>query len=291
MRALLVLSTLAAGVVAALGLAGGAGGAQTRAAPWPVARILVWNDTGYVRATAQAMSAWNRVGTRVTFAPAASPSAARVVVGYLEQGREGQLGEGSVGWSPGRAGSVSVRRGLSPRLAAAVIAHELGHVLGLDHRPERCSVMNGVFELGSGSGSRCPLARCPDVSSCLVQPGEAAALVDLYERRLPSLVPSRVTDVVGTVPRDGRRTLVVRWRSPSSGPGGAVLVRAVPGRCPSSAYGAPLARTFVFGLERGAQQEAWVPVTQPGRWCAGVWVQETSSYITGPGVRLWLDVR
>ena len=70
-----------------------------------------------------------------------------------------------------------------------------------------------------------------------------------------------------------------------------MLVRAVHGRCPSSAYGAPLSRTFVFDLQRGAHQEAQVPVTRSGRWCAAVWVQETSSYITGPAVRLWLDVR
>ena len=98
-------------------------------------------------------------------------------------------------------------------------------------------------------------------------------------------------DLVGVVPRDGRRTLVVRWRSPSAGPGGAVLVRAKRGACPTTPYGIPLTRTAVFGLKRGAQQEAWIPVTGAGRWCAGVWVQETSSYITGPTARVWLDVR
>jgi hypothetical protein len=85
--------------------------------------------------------------------------------------------------------------------------------------------------------------------------------------------------------------VLVRWTSPIAGPGGAILVRVVRDGCPSSPYSAPLARTSLVRLEPGRRQEARIPVSAPGRWCAGVWVQETESYVTGAAALVRVDVR
>ena len=130
--------------------------------PWPVARITVWNETGYRAPLRQAMEAWNAVGTRVTLAPAARRSTARIVVGLLPaSSAEERIGVGTVGWAPGAQGRVAVQPGLGPRAAAMALAHELGHVLGLGHEERACSVMSSSLEL-ERTRADCPIARCPD---------------------------------------------------------------------------------------------------------------------------------
>lgn len=281
---------LLVGTVAALLGAGVAGGAETAATPWPVTRILVWNETQYRQAGLEAIAAWNAVGTRVTLAPARTRGAARVVISYLGGTTErSKLGEGTLGWSPSARGDVRVAPGLGHRLAAAVIAHELGHVLGLGHRAAGCSVMRAVVEVDLPRDP-CGVARCTPVSACLVQPVDAAALVDLYEHRLPTLVPREPLDVSVRVAGRASGVVGVHWRSPLAGPGNAVLVRAAQGRCPTNPYAEPIARTSVVPLARGAQQEAWVAVTGPGRWCVAVWVQDQRSFLTSRPARVGVDV-
>lgn len=250
--------------------------------PWPVARITVWNDTGYRAPLRQAMEAWNAVGTRVTLVPAARRSTARIVVGLLPAGSVGErIGVGTVGWAPGAQGRVAVQPGLGPRAAAIALAHELGHVLGLGHEERACSVMSSSLEL-ERTRAGCSIARCPTLSRCLVQSDDAEGLRDLYERRLPALLPQRVQAVTARPVGVSGAQIEVAWRSPLDGAGAAVLVRAERGRCPTTPYRSPLERTGSLPLRRGHPQRAVLPVSGSGTWCAGIWVQDGATLLVGP---------
>jgi hypothetical protein len=280
-------------VFVALVVVGPAGGSRTAATPWPTTHVSVWNETAYSQATLAAMNAWNGVGTRVTLVPATSRASARVIVGYLDgAAAPGQVGLATVGWVPARRGKVSVARGLSPRLATTVLAHELGHVLGLGHAGSSCSVMSAVVETGAASSRACAHRRvCPELAACLVTPRDADALRTLYEQRLPALTPPAVSAVTASASSGQERAVVVRWTSPATGPGGAILVRVARDRCPSSPYSSPLSKTALVTLQPGRRQETRIPVSGGGSWCAGVWVQETVSYVTGTAALIRVDVR
>lgn len=57
-------------------------------------------------------------------------------------------GRGQLGYSPGKKAIVAMVKGCDGGLeTAAVIAHELGHVLGLHHEKRRCALMNPVGAL------------------------------------------------------------------------------------------------------------------------------------------------
>lgn len=284
MRGWLAVVVLAA--LAVVPSAVGTSSAATAGVPWPSERVAVWNDTVYRGAVQNAISAWNGVGTRISLVPARTRAAARIVVSYLDEpGFAGEIGEGTVGWTPGRVAHVRIARGLRPRLAALVATHELGHVLGLDHRTG-CSVMVDTLEVGSEADG-CGLARCAQLARCLVTPADAATVRDLYERMLPDLRPQAVTDVTAATTRTH---LILRWRSPTSGRGAAVLVRL--GRsCPGSPYSSPLKATSLIPLQRGERQELRVPLTGAGHWCAGLWVQDSATYLTSLPTTVRLTIR
>ena len=143
---------------------------------WPGPAITVWNGTGYTGAVPAAIRAWNAAGAQIRFTSASSRVSADVVIRYGTSRDEGNANLG-YGTPPS---SVLLPRGLPRISAAALAAHELGHVLGLGHEPHRCSVMAAVVD--TGRGSRCGIGACTVLWRCLVEPDDAAGAIALYGR-------------------------------------------------------------------------------------------------------------
>jgi hypothetical protein len=132
---------------------------------WPGNRI-VFDDrlSGLDRwALARAVDAWNTSGVDVRFERASGLAVPGVTISYAGPNSAG-LGQAQVGYVPFRSGWVRLRRPSErdPRqdryVMAAVIAHELGHVLGLAHATP-CNVM--APDLGPWIGAADGCRRAP----------------------------------------------------------------------------------------------------------------------------------
>ncbi len=155
------------------------------------ARITYWNATAYGWGVDKAVKAWNRSGAHLHFAKAASRSAAKVVIQYLP----GPANDFGICLLPGYGGSTGSNGALTKGSAwvqrtkdptpwrcrfesAIVIAHELGHVIGLQHETSKCALMNPEYV--NRSPQHCPPNQ-PDQWRCrLIERDDARGAVSLY---------------------------------------------------------------------------------------------------------------
>ena len=196
--------------------------------PWPgrTATITYWNGTGYTAQVTQAARAWNRSGARVRFTPASKRRATLRIV-YDPRPVSGVSGSAhgsaSVGYQP--RNRIALGRGAHGLGAVGVIAHELGHVLGLIHDDRRCATMN------SAAWSRCGLPP----SCSILQPDDVRGAIARYGGRAralrPELCPPAPAGLsVDRLPESGR-ILATITVSPAAGVVG-VIERDAIGQCP-----------------------------------------------------------
>lgn len=150
-RTLILVATVATALVAtAPARAAGVGGL-----PWPNPTITYYSGATYPFAVREAVRSWNRSGVRIRFRRA-SRRRAQILIGVLDvrELRRACGGVAHLGYSPARRAEVRIFRGCVDDVSTAkVVAHELGHVLGLLHETRRCALMNTT---GIGTvGNRC----------------------------------------------------------------------------------------------------------------------------------------
>lgn len=124
---------------------------------WPGHTIRYYNamPSKFDWTVRQATSAWNRSGAAIRFREVGSRRAAQVVVAFGDT--QGYAGYATIGRQPGAYAHLAPSQknggaGVQPVLAR-LLAHELGHVIGLDHVGSKgCPVMQPV----PGSGCKQP---------------------------------------------------------------------------------------------------------------------------------------
>jgi matrixin len=166
---------------------------------WERARIPVWVGSSALRSpVARAISKWNALRLRVHFTQVTKRRDAWVTIrldGNACVGGVTQVfGAQESGTVDGERYSIRyiarARTLIAPRcgpdLTTFVVAHELGHVLGLGHETRRCALMNPSADTG-GASSQCPGLRIGDRARDPIRPDDRAGVRALYRRPLSTL--------------------------------------------------------------------------------------------------------
>jgi hypothetical protein len=144
---------------------------------WPTATITYYNEVpAHSWAVDTAAYAWNTSGARVQFLKT-SRRDAKVLIGIRWFKN---AGDANVQRVNGRfvGAQVGIRSGQDRYTMALVIAHELGHVLGLDHENRVCATMNSY--LANGSPTHCAAAPTGKWTCRLLRTDDVRGAVSLY---------------------------------------------------------------------------------------------------------------
>ncbi len=227
------------------------GSARTGTRSWK-GRTLAYYETipsKWDWSLSTAVAKWNETGGNLTLVPTTTRDRADVVISYGNTG--GAAGLATVGATSGAFVRLNPSYDKADALDAwnrvavmAVLAHEIGHVLGYQHTTATCSLMRATLDISGcnmGPGSRAGYYRCRTLDPALV-----VRFVSQYGGRahypgafcLVDALPSQLAGVRFT---DGLTSpITVRWTKPTAMPSGSlVLVRvwssATCGTVPSSA--------------------------------------------------------
>jgi Matrixin len=295
---------------------------------WPTRTIRYYNAAkASAQPVADAAKAWNASGARVRFV-ATSRRRARVVIAPLTTAarqRLGltELGLATLGWADPRSrarnpvGSGTVRGnrvwlvppgaagGLSRTSLAQVAAHELGHVLGLDHTTGGCATMNPRLN------ERCQ-APAPWQAHCrILEADDVRGVIRRYGGKLRALgpqycdvaaVPGPPLGLTGTLtdPRTG--AIALQWTNPTGVSfqsqftldaiaGRATVngyyVNAALDACPSLSTTAALFAADAAVADAPQSVSTFVPT--PGHWCFTVGIQDVFQRF-GPPASVYVDV-
>jgi hypothetical protein len=274
---------------------------------WPRGRIPYYNAARANRwPIRRAVRAWNASGAGVRFV-AVPRRRAKVVIRYHRSRKCEGVGYAVVDFARGVAirGDVAISRpdpgdpACARWALAMVAAHELGHVLGLEHEHRRCATMNATI-MGFGPGRCDPTAewewRCR-----LLERDDVRGAVRLYGGRVRArprptcdiFAPPQPPADIAVDPSTEIGSVEVTFGHPVDPPAPRHLPAAREGyafaarrgRCPEPAE----APASPWAVPSGARQRELFSPGEPGPYCFAAWTLDAAGRLSPP-VTSWVDV-
>lgn len=268
---------------------------------WSSGRIRYYNAARRSHwAVEQAVKAWNQSGARVKFVET-SRSRARLVIRYLPTRQCVGFAYAQPVYDASRRvarAEVVIPRPRSTNAfcsrwgQALVVAHELGHVLGLGHEGRRCATMNAATTGLVPAG--CPPQPEWRWHCRLLEADDVRGAVRLYGGRVkprpPRLCdllrpPAPVTGLAATPSPAGFGQVDVSFARPAQ-PQRLPFMRRqqeqfaatiAPGACPTESG---FSEAWTVGV--GATQTTTLYAQAPGSHCVSVWAQDGVGRLGAP---------
>ena len=266
---------------------------------WPGTTIRYHNlAPSYAWSLQQAAQAWNTSGTRLRFVKASRSRAHVTVRAFGSAASEPCWGYATGGYVPPRAGGgrVSISRGCDRFTAANVLAHELGHVLGLGHERRRCAAMNasgyqrcGISWPDDVAQWRCRLLEADDVRGAVRRYGGRAKPITAPHFCWKYPPPPPPTQVTATSNPPSGADVLLRWKNTSSAALSRVEVARGRDTCPASlAEGDDI---WFESADTGTIQtleDVGYHSLPTGRYCYTLWSYDAADRTGGPTM-VWID--
>ncbi len=229
-----------------------------------------------------AVRTWNASGVRIRFKAA---SRGRAQVRIASGGRRGCFGFAQIGYASGRRANVRLGAGC-PYVSSmtGIVAHELGHILGLMHEDRRCAAMNTVLDAHCGLQPafeyRCRLLERDDVRGAVTRYGGRVRPVrpDPYCPSFAAPQPPAIRTIASTGGSIDAGVAIAEPQRLVADAGPVIfaelLVYRYADACPPDAgAGEPYRRSYA---DYGTRTTSLDVMPEPGTWCYAVAVGDTT---------------